>query len=362
MKPIIYKTKPKLNTKFNFVDAFTPALPEIFFIQNPQLKKDNPETKKQLNFFLKNTTFTDRWIYYKEDNILIRSLDEKYYFKLRTSRNKNLITEQEQNNFRNLSIGIAGLSVGSCVLSALVISGGPKYIKIADFDTLEVTNLNRIKAKLKDIGKNKIQIAAKEVWELDPDAQLTLFENGITKKNLKNFLSNKPKLDIFIDEMDNLPLKIQSRFLCRKLKIPVIMATDNGDSVLLDIERFDLEPKREIFHGLIGKIKPNSLDNITYNDWLKLATKIVGGEYLTTSMQDSLTQIGKSIPAVPQLGAIASVAGAAISLALRRIASQLDMPSGRYLISLEEKIIPDYFSIKAKKFRKRKTQEFKLNF
>ncbi len=362
MKPIIYKTRPRINGKVNFVDAYTSAIPELFFIQNPKIKKGTVEAKDKLQKFLLKTKFPERWIYFQEDNILVRSLDEKNYFKLRTSRNKNLISHQEQTQFRNLSVGIAGLSVGSCILSSIVISGGPKQIKIADFDTLEITNLNRIRAKLKDIGKNKIQIAAKEIWELDPDAELGLYEHGITEQNLKEFLAGKPKLNIFIDEMDSIPLKIQSRFLCKKLKIPVIMATDNGDSVILDVERYDLEPKREIFHGLLGKINPENLKNLTYNEWLSLATKIVGGEYLTTNMQESLLQIGKKLPAVPQLGAIASVAGAATCLVLRRIASKKNMPSGRYIISLEEKIIPNYFSKFNIKQRNKTTNKFKLNF
>lgn len=362
MKPIVYKQKPRLAKNTVQIDAYSSAVKELFFINNPSLKKDSPETKKKLEAFVTKGLVNDSWIYYPDELSLVHTVNEKDYFILRTSRNRNLISKKQQKKFRDLSVGIAGLSVGSCILSALVVSGGPKKIKIADFDTLEVTNLNRIRGGLLDIGKNKIEIAAKEVWKLDPFAKLGLFESGITKANLKQFLFGKPTLNIFVDEMDSLDLKIQARKLCKQHKIPVIMATDNGDSVVLDIERFDMEPKRPIFHGLIGKVNNQSIKTFNYKQWLSLATKIVGPEYLTSDMQDSILQIGKTIPAVPQLGTTANVAGAAICLVIRRIANKQKMPSGRYVISLEEKLFPRFNDPKQIKLRKQQTQKFKQKF
>jgi hypothetical protein len=361
MRPTIYKKRPPIKD-VKVVDAHSGALEELFFIQNPYRKKGEKQTNDQLANFKAHNKLTATWIHYPKEKVLVKTLAEKHFFELRTSRNKNLITKLEQQNFRNLSVGIAGLSVGSCVLATLVVSGGPKKIKIADFDTLELTNLNRIRATLLDIGKSKVEIAAREVWRLDPFAELTLFDKGLDEHNLKNFLLGKPKLNIFIDEMDNIPLKIQARFLCKSHNIPVIMATDNGDSVLLDIERYDLEPTRKIFHGLLPQIEKINLQTLTHKTWLTLATKIIGPEFLTPAMQASLLEIGKIIPAVPQLGSTAGMAGAAVCLALRRIANGQNMPSGRYHISLEEKLIPKYLAPKAVKHRKKQTEKFQLNF
>jgi hypothetical protein len=362
MKPLIYKNRPSLRGKVNFVDAYTSAVSELFFLENPGLKKTTPDGAYKLEKFLKTNQTKESWVYYPDQTTLVRMVNEKDYFKLRTARNRNLITEKEQLLFRNMSVGIAGLSVGSCILSTITISGGPQKIKIADFDTLEITNLNRIRAKLSDVGKNKIHVAAREVWDLDPFAKLILFDKGVNEKNLKNFLLAKPKLDVFIDEMDSLPLKISARFLCKHYKIPVVMATDNGDSVILDIERFDLEPKRKIFHGLLGNATPKLFESLDYKKWLSLATKIVGPEYLTPKMQSSLLEIGKNLPAVPQLGATAGIAGAAICLALRNISNNYPMASGRYVISLEEKLVAGYTNKKNTAFRKKQTKKFIKTF
>ena len=114
------------------------------------------------------------------------------------------------------------------------------------------------------------------------------------------------------------------------------MATDNGDNVLLDVERFDLEPERPIFHGLVEEKEVLGASNLSYVDWVKLVTKIVDPSYLPQKMIESVSEIGKTVAAIPQLGPTAAVAGAAMAYAVRKIANNQEMPSGRYVINLEE--------------------------
>jgi hypothetical protein len=242
------------------------------------------------------------------------------------------------------------------------MSGGPKFMKIADHDQIEISNLNRIRASLLDYGENKAQIAAEDGWALDPFAEFEVWDKGISKGTVEEFIAGSNPLDVFIDEMDSLDLKIQARFISREKKIPVLMATDNGDGIILDIERFDLEPEREIFHGYLGDVKPEDFENLGYKDWLKLATKIVGPDFLTEKMQDTFLQIGKTVSSVPQLGTSANIAGSAMAYVIRCIANDEDMPSGRYLISLEDKLVHNYNSEEKIKARKTKTQEFKTKF
>lgn len=364
-KPIIFKSREEAPGNAIFVDAFSGSLEELFFIEHPNLKKQMPEAKAPLEECLKNYAVAPIWIYFPWKNTLVKSLPEDLYFKLRTSRNRNIIKEDEQKKYRDIIVGIAGLSVGSGVVSALVITGGPKIMKIADFDVLEVTNLNRIRASLLDVGSNKTEIASRQVWELDPFAELFLYDQGLSPANLEEFVlggENSPRLDTFVDEMDSLDLKVRSRLICRKNKIPVLMATDNGDSIILDVERFDLEPDRQIFHGLVGDMREDDLKNLDFKKWLELATKIVGPTYLTERMQDSLLEMGKSVAAVPQLGSTAAVAGGAISFVARRIANGESMPSGRYGVGFEEKLISGYLDPEAVMAREAETKDFISKF
>lgn len=361
IKPVIYQSQAEAPQGLKVVEAYQGALRELFFVNNPHLKKNTPDAKEPLEKFLAEAKVPEVWIHYPSENVLVHTLNEQDYFKLRTSRNRDVITTEEQTKYREAVVGIAGLSVGSAIFSALVVSGGPKKIKIADFDDVEISNLNRINAKLTDVGLNKTDIAAREAWKLDPYSDFEIWDKGVGKENIEKFLL-EPRLDVFIDEMDSIDVKIISRLIARQHKLPVLMATDNGNSVILDVERFDLEPEREIFHGLIGDFKMEDAENLDYRSWLQLATKIVGPEYLTESMQRSLMKIGKEIPAVPQLGTTAAIAGTAMSFVVRRIANGEEMPSGRYTMGAEEKFIPGYNEPAQVELRKQQTKDFLSNF
>lgn len=358
VRPIITKERSNIPKDARVIEAFKSALSELFFVENPSFKKNTPETKTAFHAFLKKNVSRDVWIYYPSKNLVVHCVEEDLYFKLRTARNRNIITEHEQTNFRESVVGIAGLSVGSAILSALVVSGGPKTMKIADFDVVEITNLNRIRAKLADVGESKLTVAAREVWELDPFARLGLWPAGLNKKNIEEFIAGKTRLDILVDEMDDIGLKFLARKLARLHRIPVLMATDNGHSVILDVERFDFEPKRPVFHG---KVKEDDVSKAALDPkiWLKLAARIIDPHYMVPSLQDSLLQVGKNITGAPQLGPTAMMAGAAVSYAARRIVNRQPMPSGRYFFGLEEKLEPGFMSKKAVRARARKTEIFK---
>lgn len=357
-KPTILASDKNIPAGAAIIDAFENSLKELFFIRNPQYRKGMSEVEKPLAGFIADFKGKEIWIHYPWRNIAVKCIPEEPYFELRTARNRNIITKEEQENYRRISAGIAGLSVGSGVLDALVVSGGPKALKIADFDVVEASNLNRIKAKLTDVGENKIEVAARGVWELDPFADLCLYDSGVNAGNLEEFIIGSPKLNIFIDEMDSIDIKIAARLICKKAGIPVLMATDNGDAVILDVERFDLEPERQLFHGLIGDIKPEEARKLPLKEWIKLAGRMIGPEYLPKRMQESVLEIGKTIAGVPQLGATAMMAGSAISFAVRRISNEQEMPSGRYVISLEEKLIPKYTDELVVKQREAENKKF----
>ena len=141
-------------------------------------------------------------------------------------------------------------------------------------------------------------------------------------------------LDVFIDEMDSIELKVRARFIAQEKKIPVLMATDNGDNVIFDVERFDMDEGLPIFNGRVEITEAEVANMKTFQDWLSLAAKIVGAEAHTPRMLESILELGKSIAGIPQLGSSASLAGSAASYAVRKIACGDALPAGRYDISL----------------------------
>src|SRR5690606_11316578 len=112
------------------------------------------------------------------------------------------------------------------------------------------------------------------------------------------------------EEMDNPKIKIDIRKKARELKIPVVMAADNGDGALIDVERYDLEPDLALFNGRLQKIDLDSVgQEMSFPEKLTLIAEMAGLREATPRMQDSIMQVGRELNTWPQLGTAAVVAG-----------------------------------------------------
>ena len=140
-----------------------------------------------------------------------------------------------------MRIGVAGLSVGHVIAYTLAAQGMCGDLRLADFDRIELSNLNRVPATVLDLGLNKAEVAARRIAELDPYLQVQVLDMGLTLDTVDEFLDG---LDIVVEECDSLHIKAIVRQRARARRIPVLMAT--SDRGLVDVERFDLEPKRPI--------------------------------------------------------------------------------------------------------------------
>jgi len=358
MQPKLYKTRPSIKN-VQTLDVLTSALTELYFIEHPEIPKGRHDPKALRAFV---TTHTERgvWAHYPWRKMLVHLPSEELYVRLRTARNRNLILPDEQKQYRDAVVGIAGLSVGSAVLSTLVLTGGPKHIKIADPDSIEITNLNRLRGTLLDVGQNKTRVAAHNAWEVDPFLIIETWEQGISRETLSQF-TKAPKLSVFVDEMDAIELKFAAREVCKKNRVPVVMATDNGDSIILDVERFDLEPNRPIFHGRVS-FSSKDMRSMTREKFVAMANEIIDPAFFTLRQQASIMEIGKSLSGVAQLGTAATLGGVAVAFAVRQIVTGKTLPSGRYVLGCEEVLVPGYNAAEQKRKRAAHTKKFKTAF
>lgn len=331
MKPVIFKKRPnKIPTEI-LLDVYESSILELIKVNHPSYKEKEIPISLRMEEMKKSPPI---WIWYPWKQKYVKSLCEKSYMSILTSRNKNVLTSEEQKNYYNLNIGVIGLSIGSVILNGIVRSGGSKNIKIADNDCIELSNLNRMNASLLHCLQNKAVVAAQNSWEINPFLNIEIIEDKIKNEDIEDFIS-RPKIDCLIDCMDSLPLKILARMICKKKKIPVLMATSNGDGVIIDVERYDDCPDQKIFNGRLGDISPEDFQFYNYEQWMQKAVQLVGYDYLSRRVKDSLPQIGKTIYGVPQLSTTVQLGSSAISYCLRKIASSYPLKSGRYLINLD---------------------------
>ena len=346
------------------VDDFQEQLHELFAVKNPS-QVFAPTFKADFESYItglekeKPLQFHGKWVYFPWISTLVHILDEADFQLVRTARNKNLINAEEQEKFYNATIGIGGLSVGNSVALAIVLQGGGKRIKLADFDTLALTNTNRVRAGIENLGVRKVEVTARQVYQINPYAEIELFPDGLTKENISQFFSGPPKLNIIIDELDNLAVKVLIREEAKKNRIAVVMATDNGDNGLVDIERYDLDPETPFFHGRMGDVSYEKLINLDKMGIGRLIVQHIGVETVTNRVRESMPEIGKSLVSWPQLGGAALLNGSAVAYTVRKILNNQPVEENRALISLDEKLVPNYNSPEEKKGRGESIDKFK---
>jgi tRNA A37 threonylcarbamoyladenosine dehydratase len=220
-------------------------------------------------------------VYYPWADRVVHILDEKEFIELRTSRNLYKITREERDLLARKKIGVIGLSVGQSIAVTMAMERSFGEIRLADFDSLELTNMNRIRTGLHNLGVPKVVIAAREIVEMDPFLKVLCYPEGITPENLDDFLTGGGKLDILVDECDSVDVKIQCRIRARALRIPMLMET--SDRGLVDVERFDLEPDRPLLHGLINGLAASDYGSLSDAEKIPIIGAMVGLSTLSTA-------------------------------------------------------------------------------
>jgi tRNA A37 threonylcarbamoyladenosine dehydratase len=275
------------------------------------------------------------WVYYPWSNRLVHILDEHEFIEVRTNRNQYKITPEERDKLSKQKIGVIGLSVGQSISLTLALERSFGELRIADFDVLELSNLNRIRSGLSNLNLQKTVCVAREILEIDPFLNVTLFSDGITEDNIDDFFLKNGKLDLVIDECDGLDIKILCRYKAKELKIPVFM--ESSDRGTIDIERFDLEPDRTILHGLIDHLDHKKLKYLKTNEEkIPYILPMLGTDTISKRMKASMVEIEQTITTWPQLASSVVFGGGIGADICRRIILDQFHDSGRYIVDMEE--------------------------
>ena len=275
------------------------------------------------------------WVYYPWRKAVVHVLPPNRYELVRSNRNRDKITLDEQQQLRRKRVGVVGLSVGHCCALTIAQEGLCGELRLADHDTLSLSNLNRLRTSLINLERSKTAIAHEEIAELDPYLDVSLFDQGITEENLEAFCFQNGKLDLLVEECDDLVTKFRVREFAREHGIPVLMETN--DRGMVDVERYDLEPSRELFHGLTGEHSAQSVAEMGSQERFAVLFAIVGGESnLSERLRQSFPQIGSELVSYPQLSSDVHLGGATTAHVARRILLGEYTRSGRFHIDLDE--------------------------
>ena len=320
------------DSEVNCYDSIRVQLQELHLCRNPSSQMDELSPSEVLEEILGSESDNyGNWIYYSWSKKLVHLLPEAEFIEVRTNRNRNKITTEEQQLLGRKTIAIAGLSVGRSAALTMATERIAGKFRLADPDILELSNMNRIKVGLDEIGLNKAISTAREISEIDPYLEIECYPEGLTYSNTESFLDG---VDLFLEECDDLAMKFHSREEARRLQVPVMM--EASDRCLVDIERFDLEPDRPILHGIIDEKTIRNVGSLkSFEDKLEIMSKIVDVNHISERMRLSLPEINRSIRTWPQLSSDVTY-GAGVST---RLAKELLLggivPSGRKYFDVE---------------------------
>ncbi len=123
--------------------------------------------------------------------------------------------------------GVGG--VGGNLIEALV-RAGIKNITIVDFDTVDITNINRqVIALHSTIGKNKVDVMKERLLDINPEININSICDLVTTKNTKEF--NLESYDYIVDAIDDVKAKIEIIKRAKELKRPIISCMGTGNKM-----------------------------------------------------------------------------------------------------------------------------------
>jgi molybdopterin/thiamine biosynthesis adenylyltransferase len=186
--------------------------------------------------------------------------------------------------------------------------------------------MNRVSSGIGSIGWNKAVHTANQILEIDPYLDVNVITTGY-KGGVEDIEILK-RSDVIVDECDSFDIKIELRKFCKEHKKPIFMHT--SERGILDIELYDKEPERPIFHGL--------LENVDLKNHREVLVHLINPQIVSDRMQYSFSEIGKSISSWPQLASEVLAGGANIATSVRYYLLGQSIKSGRYFINCEDLI------------------------
>lgn len=144
--------------------------------------------------------------------------------RLRYARNISVdsIGTEGQQKLLDASVFILGCGALGSVVATYLAGAGTGHITIADFDTIDITNLQRQTHYFEsDAGKPKAAILSSRLRQLNSEITVTAIETLVTSSEAANLFKGH---DFIIDASDNPDTKYLIDDICTSLSLPYCIA------------------------------------------------------------------------------------------------------------------------------------------
>jgi molybdopterin/thiamine biosynthesis adenylyltransferase len=160
-----------------------------------------------------------------------------------TRRNIGFVTEAEQRRLREGRVFVCGAGgMGGACLQSLVRAGVGGF-EIADFDSFELSNLNRqVFATIPALGRPKVEVTVERLHEIHPDVEVRTHGAG-WPASLRDILQ---RCKVVVNGMDDIAAGIQLYRAARESGATVIDAYSSTLPSLIVVAPGDPRPEERL--------------------------------------------------------------------------------------------------------------------
>ena len=174
----------------------------------------------------------------------------------RFSRLEKIITKEKLEILKTKTVLVLGIGgVGGYVVESLARSGIGTLI-IADFDTIDETNINRqIIALDSTIGKLKVDVLEQRIKDINPECNVIKISDFISKDNIDIIFNYD--IDYLVDACDTIETKKEVIKKCLEKNIKFISSMGTGNKLdpskleIVDIRKTNNDPLARIMRKFV---------------------------------------------------------------------------------------------------------------
>lgn len=272
------------------------------------------------------------WVAYPWDRRVVHLLAPSDYFDVITNRNQDKLTRQELALLRTKRVAVVGLSVGGESAITIAQEHLCGEIILADFDRLDLSNMNRLTAGCDELGVRKTSVVARRIARIDPFLAITVYPEGLQEENLDEMFTG---LDLLVEECDSLPMKQRARREAITRRINIVYAADERG--FLSVEPYAHAAQLDAFHGLCAEPQRARSEYTTAIDfWRGLCEWLGGWDGISERSRASLLRVGVTLCGYPQLASEARFAAGMVGHVARRLLLGDQLAPFRGQIDLDE--------------------------
>lgn len=147
-------------------------------------------------------------------------------------RTELLIGSDNLKTLKNSHVIVFGVGgVGGFTVEAL-IRAGVGEISVVDFDTVDITNLNRqIIATNNTVGMDKVEAIKERALSINPNLKIHTYKDKFFMEKKDEFFSDDKKYDYIVDAIDIVTAKLDLIKISKELNIKIISSMGTGNKI-----------------------------------------------------------------------------------------------------------------------------------